>query len=337
MLPSQALDPEETDTASEDDETPDILPLPLTDIFRQENRTLSKDDLEGYMIAVYDCLTISQAEADFLERSTRRQHRSEVWNIHRKGRLTSSNFHRVATCRASTSPTTLISSIMGYSGTASTQAMSWGIDHEEEARREFIGLEGQNHKSFSVRTSGLIVNCTWPYLGASPDGIVECGCCDKCMLEIKCPYKYRFCDISEALSDKDFCLNTDFNLRTNHRYYYQMQGQLAVADVSQGYFVVWTTQSIAVTKVLRDTSFWDSLVQKLESFFLAHILPELATRRLDANSSSPALYCLCQRTEEGRMIACDSESCTTIWFHFKCVSLKRKPSGKWYCPNCKQK
>lgn len=237
MLPSRLLDAEETDTASEDDDTPEMLPLPLSHIYREENRTLSNDDLEGYLIAVYDCLTISQPEADFLERSTRKQSRSEAWKIHRMGRLTASLFHRVATLKDSTSPTSLISHIMGYSSSISTTAMKWGIDHEEEARREFIGLEQQNHKNFSVRKSGLVVNNSWPYLGATPDGIAECSCCDRSVVEIKCPYKYRFSDIGQALCDKDFCIDRSNMLKSTHSYYYQLQGQMAIADVPSGYLL----------------------------------------------------------------------------------------------------
>jgi hypothetical protein len=46
-------------------------------------------------------------------------------------------------------------------------------------------------------------------------------------------------------------------------------------------------------------------------------------------------YCLCKQFSHGKMIACDNNACSIEWFHFPCVGLKRKPRGKWYCPNCR--
>lgn len=45
-------------------------------------------------------------------------------------------------------------------------------------------------------------------------------------------------------------------------------------------------------------------------------------------------YCLCQSKESGDMIACDNHFCPYEWFHWKCVGLKKKPRGKWLCPEC---
>ena len=41
---------------------------------------------------------------------------------------------------------------------------------------------------FSIGDSGLVLNPKWPHLGASPDGIVQCECCGRGMIEIKCPF-----------------------------------------------------------------------------------------------------------------------------------------------------
>ena len=42
-----------------------------------------------------------------------------------------------------------------------------------------------------VNLSGLTLNSDFPYLGASPDGIVNCPCCGVGCLEIKFPSTYR--------------------------------------------------------------------------------------------------------------------------------------------------
>ncbi|XP_065891048.1 uncharacterized protein [Dysidea avara] len=47
------------------------------------------------------------------------------------------------------------------------------------------------------------------------------------------------------------------------------------------------------------------------------------------------LWCICREEEYGRMILCENKSCKFGWFHFNCVGLSRKPSGSWYCSDCK--
>lgn len=98
---SRSLDPEARDTASGDGD--------LTSVFQEGYRALPRDELESVLISVYDCPTTSQAEADFLERSTRKQLRSEAWRPHGRGRTTASNLGGVrGAMQESSSPTLLI-------------------------------------------------------------------------------------------------------------------------------------------------------------------------------------------------------------------------------------
>lgn len=58
-----------------------------------------------------------------------------------------------------------------------------------------------------------------PFLGASPDGIINCACCGRGVLEIKCPFKHRNSSIDEAaMPDAAFCLNRQGQLKKLHRY-----------------------------------------------------------------------------------------------------------------------
>ena len=41
-------------------------------------------------------------------------------------------------------------------------------------------------------------------MGASPDGIVQCDCCGKGVVEIKCPFSCRDKMFLEATGDKNF-------------------------------------------------------------------------------------------------------------------------------------
>lgn len=48
-------------------------------------------------------------------------------------------------------------------------------------------------------------------------------------------------------------------------------------------------------------------------------------------------FCVCGRGSFGEMIGCDNDSCERQWFHLACVGLRAAPSGKWFCPDCRQK
>ena len=49
----------------------------------------------------------------------------------------------------------------------------------------------QDHQSFILKQSGLLLDPANPFIGASPDGVVHCSCCGTGVLEIKCPYSCK--------------------------------------------------------------------------------------------------------------------------------------------------
>ena len=68
------------------------------------------------------------------------------------------------------------------------------------------------------------------------------------------------------------------------------------------------------------------------------ILPELVCRKNDPNiSQEDKLYCTCKRPAFQPMIACESKTCKTEWFHYVCVNVKRAPQGDWFCFDCRKK
>lgn len=62
--------------------------------------------------------------------------------------------------------------------TGTSAAMQWGIDHEEEAREQYVIETGRD-----VALTGFVKHPTVRWLGASPDGLVG----DDGLIEIKCP------------------------------------------------------------------------------------------------------------------------------------------------------
>lgn len=63
---------------------------------------------------------------------------------------------------------------------------------------------------------------------------------------------------------------------------------------------------------------------------------ELFSGGADNEEEDKTLYCFCQSVSYGEMVACDGPNCKYEWFHYTCVNLKEPPTGKWYCPDCKQ-
>lgn len=154
--------------------------------------------------------------------------------FHRKGRITASLFYDVIRYMKKGRgqyPLSIVKRIMQYYDVLS---MKYGREHENDARQQYISLQENNHENMEVTPCGLVVDPPYPFLGASPDGRVSCACCGNGVIEIKCPYKYRdhlpTDDI--AILDKDFCLTrcgegNEVHLRKDHRYYLQIQGQIA--------------------------------------------------------------------------------------------------------------
>jgi len=136
-------------------------------------------------------------------------------------------------------------------------------------------------KALHLNESGLFLNPKWPYLGASPDGIVTCRCCTQGVVEIKCPFCHRNDAVAELSHDVQFCLkkssNTCLFLDHAHVYYYQVQTQMFVCEADYCDFVVCTfpgdqnEPNIHIENIFPDEQFWSECIEKV-SFFLSFAL-----------------------------------------------------------------
>ena len=66
----------------------------------------------------------------------------------------------------------------------------WGCTHEKDAKVSYHSMMIK-HENFKISNAGLFIDDTHPFLGASPDSMVECSCCSKGVLEIKCTYYHK--------------------------------------------------------------------------------------------------------------------------------------------------
>ena len=131
------------------------------------------------------------------------------------------------------------------------------------------------HTNFSIRSSGLIISSLFPYLAASPDGIITCDCCGVGTLEIKCPFCRR--DESPEVAEIRYLsdVTNETRLKENHSYYYQVQAQINICQVEYGDFVIWTPGGIHVERILCDEAFFMDTVDKISSFYIYGVLPDV--------------------------------------------------------------
>ena len=89
--------------------------------------------------------------------------------------------------------------------------------------------------------SGLVIHPQYPYLGAPPDGLVNCSCCGSQVIEVKCPFSCVDHSFLESTNDSRFCLEHVhegcFALTTDDVYYYQIQLQRKLCSVNFCHFL----------------------------------------------------------------------------------------------------
>ena len=209
-----------------------------------------------------ECDTISQSE-------------SELWHYLRTILLTASNFGKICLMRRSTSCSNTVASIC-YPKVLETAAVQFSLANEQAAKKTLELKLGKK-----ITPCGLFIHPKIPFLGASPDGLID----HDGIVEIKCP---------SATKDNtvDYAIEHNINVRrifdrTNkdlmnktHPYYFQVLGQLIVANRSYCIFAIWTTVDLKYIKVLRDDEFWNTRMEPLLSqFYKECLVPEIVDPR----------------------------------------------------------
>ncbi len=135
-------------------------------------------------------------------------------------------------------------------------------------------------------------------MGASADGIGNCDCHGKFLIEIKCPYKHRNeKDIESCLQDKKFCLDKNLHLKTNHRYFTQVQMQMAIYGVKVCHFVVWGPH-FCKGNIITYSEDFNSSISSLVAFHKKVISQELVSRKLETSQVFEETESLKEQVEE---------------------------------------
>lgn len=123
-----------------------------------------------------------------------------------------------------------------------------------------------------VTPAGLHVCEEYPFLAASPDGYVGL---DR-LIEVKCPFSAKDDTIS---SDSVGFINDVNQMKKDHHYYDQIQGQLFIANKSKCHLVIYTFKDFRIIDVDYDkVHVAEKMLPKLCTFYHEHMLPFLMNR-----------------------------------------------------------
>lgn len=232
----------------------------------------SLEDLIKYIV-------FSAEDIKMIEQCTLGQRTNSKWFDYRQGLITASNFYKVTHLRDSTNPDNLIKSLLSrvgnYSNNNLPPALKWGIEKEEEACKVFLKLHKASHKKVAFNETGLVIDSINPFLGATPDGFVDCQICGRFLIEIKCPWRYRM-NIAEVAARANKCHIDDkgvWHLDPHSTYYSQIQGQLDMCKEKLCKLIIYTTQNIQVIDVPFDKEFCDNMRTTLVKFYMNYLGP----------------------------------------------------------------
>ena len=113
------------------------LPRTITSYYHPRYCTLSPDILQQEIMRVFEQIQVTDAEAQYLAQCTSLQAQSSTWFEHKKGSLTSSHFRAICHTSHDKPSHSLINQILHSSPTPKVASLTWGIEHESVARKQY--------------------------------------------------------------------------------------------------------------------------------------------------------------------------------------------------------
>ena len=223
-------------------------------------------------------MTLTDKDIIEIERSTVGQSSNPFWFKIRKGRITASNFYRVYTKMESIkkddsiSCDSLLNSLINPTPLGHLHHIQQGSNLEQYALEKLQAvLADQGHKNVIIKPCGLFLDKKYPFLGASPDGIISCDCCNERLIEVKCP--------TTELASLPYLDNAK-KLKAKSAYYGQVQGQLMITGIKESWFFIYYKDGECSLQLLKhDNIFCKKLLTNLHYFFNLYMAPQLLMRR----------------------------------------------------------
>ena len=203
-----------------------------------------------------------------------------------KKRLTSSVFGEVVSRGVNNNTTTLTDRLL-YTKFMGNKYTRKGLTEENVTIEEYKNYMTSKGQKCETTKCGFKISKSHPFLGASADGLVTFEDGTKGLLEVKNLLQNEKMLIKQAAFEKKtFCLTVnkknEIELKRNHKFYFQIQGQLNINEMEFCDFVVRRTNpyDFYVERIKRDSVLWTTkIVPKLSAFYFTHLLPELASPR----------------------------------------------------------
>ncbi|XP_078661228.1 uncharacterized protein LOC144905429 [Branchiostoma floridae x Branchiostoma belcheri] len=227
-----------------------------------------------------------------IEEQTRGQADNPQWSDFRAGMITASNLKSVVTrnntlhddsTSRSKNPQPIIKTVMGYAPlNPNLPSLKYGRLLEPVARKSYTALQREKgHQNLDVTECGLFVDPQKIFLGATPDGLVQCTCCGEGLLEIKCPRTSAM--EQPSASNTNFLKlseNGDTRLKQNHAFYYQVQAQMGVTGRRWCDFFVYSKAGYHLERIRFNDDVWSRAAVAAEQFFNELVAPELVYREI---------------------------------------------------------
>ena len=155
-------------------------------------------------------------------------------------------------------------------------------DKEQAAIDLYIKKCQKKHQGLCVCKSGLVINTSWPHLGASPDGIRYCECYGKRVVEIKSLFSKR--NLPPHFVASEYIIKVDgikYQLKTETRWHFQIQEELAATLSKNADLIIYTNKGILIIEVEFNMELWNAMLKKLTDFYIhGYMNPELLTQRV---------------------------------------------------------
>ena len=224
-----------------------------------------------------DSLTVNLIEATSLEEKTRGQSESEEWVKERKLRFNASNFGKIV--RRQRNHEKFVQGLLAQKP-ISTAALEHGKKYEPVAVKEYEKFMRKMGKPVKVLKSGLFVSPKIPFLGCSPDAKIDLSSKDSFGIgEVKCPSSKFNVTPLDACDDPNFYMekkNGKASLKRGHVYYDQVKGLLGLTGAQWCDFIVYTSKGLTVERITFDQDQWNTLRDKLCTYYLKYFLPAAA-------------------------------------------------------------
>lgn len=242
------------------------------------------------VLSVNDVIAMSKSKFEFYENLktcidheriqqiqliTRGQNVNKLWFDFRKNVITASKAHEVKSKMSKHAKGAQNLSLYGlherisgrYFTNPDIPALKYGRVMEVDAANAFADFMKSKHKNFEISECGVYLDKAIPFIGASPDRVMTCSCCEPACVEIKCPISINYMSPENANLPYMDRSNGKSILKHSHKYYTQCQMQMGVTGMKLCYFMVWTPHGKILDEVNFDASFYENLKLSCEFYY----------------------------------------------------------------------